>query len=204
MTDKLIATIAELPRCMPEINLPIQAGHDHLLKIMRRGYTVQRYRELVGRIRAAMPQIAMVTDIIVGHPGETREHFDGTKALLEEIRFDKVHIAAYSARPDTRAAAMEQDPALAVSEGEKILRRIELEQLQEQIATERSAVFLGQAVEVLIDGEHKGKWRGRTPGNKLVFFSDAQNWTGRLAQVRITATGPWSLQGDLIGEGALA
>ncbi len=204
MTDKLIATIAELPRCMPEINLPIQAGHDYLLKIMRRGYTVQRYRELVGRIRAAMPHIAMVTDIIVGHPGETREHFAGTKALLEEIHFDKVHIAAYSARPDTRAAAMEEDPALAVSDGEKILRRIELEQLQEQIATERSAVFLGQTVEVLIDGEHKGKWRGRTPGNKLVFFSDAQNWTGRLAQVRIISTGPWSLQGELISEGAWA
>lgn len=203
MTDKLIATIAELPRCMPEINLPIQAGHDYLLKIMRRGYTVQRYRELVGRIRAAMPHIAMVTDIIVGHPGETREHFEGTKALLEEIRFDKVHIAAYSARPDTRAAAMEEDPELAVSEGEKILRRIELEQLQEQIATERNAAMLGQTVEALIDGEHKGKWRGRTPGNKLVFFSDTQNWTGRIAQLHITATGPWSLQGELIGEGAL-
>ena len=171
---------------------------------MRRGYTVQRYRELVGRIRQAIPHIAMVTDIIVGHPGEQREHFDATRALIEELRFDKVHIAAYSARPGTRAGAMEEDPALAVSEGEKQLRRIELERLQEQIATERSAALLGHEVEVLVEGESKGKWRGRSPGNKLVFFSDPQHWAGRLARVRVTATSPWSLQGELLGEGALA
>jgi tRNA-2-methylthio-N6-dimethylallyladenosine synthase len=202
MSERLIAAIAELPRCMPEINLPVQSGHDHMLKIMRRGYTVQRYRELVGRIRAAIPHIAMVTDIIVGHPGEEREHFAGTKALIEELRFDKVHIAAYSARPGTRAGLMEEDPALAVSEGEKQVRRVELEQLQEQIATERNAAFLGREVEVLVEGENKGKWRGRSPGNKLVFFSDPASWAGRLARVRITSTGPWSLQGELIGEGS--
>ena len=200
MTDKLIQTLAELPRCMPEINLPVQAGHDAMLKVMRRGYTVQRYRDLVGRIRAAMPHIAMVTDIIVGHPGETLEHFAGTKALLEEIRFDKVHIAAYSARPGTRAGAMEEDPALAVEEGEKHRRRVELERIQERIATERSAAFLGREVEVLVEGESKGKWRGRSPGNKLVFFSDTQHWAGRVARVRITSTSPWSLQGEVVGE----
>jgi tRNA-2-methylthio-N6-dimethylallyladenosine synthase len=200
MTDKLIQTVADLPRCMPEINLPVQSGHDAILKIMRRGYTVQRYRDLIGRIRAAIPQIAMVTDIIVGHPGETREHFEGTKALLEEMRFDKVHIAAYSSRPGTRAGAMEEDPALAVPEGEKQLRRVELERLQERIATERNAALLGQEIDVLVEGENKGKWRGRTPGNKLVFFSDPQSWVGRVARVRIEATGPWSLQGRLLGE----
>jgi tRNA-2-methylthio-N6-dimethylallyladenosine synthase len=200
MTDKLIQTVAELPRCMPEINLPVQAGHDAMLKVMRRGYTVQRYRDLIGRIRAAMPHIAMVTDIIVGHPGETLEHFEGTKALLEEIRFDKVHIAVYSARPGTRAGVMEEDPALAVEEGEKQRRRVELERIQERIATERSAAFLGREVDVLVEGESKGKWRGRSPGNKLVFFSDTQHWAGRLARVRITSTGPWSLQGEVLGE----
>jgi tRNA-2-methylthio-N6-dimethylallyladenosine synthase len=183
---------------MPELNLPIQSGHDHILKIMRRGYTVARYRELVGRIRAAMPHIAMVTDIIVGHPGEQREHFEATRALLEELQFDKVHIAAYSARPGTRAAVMEEDLAQAVPEGEKQARRHELDQLQEQIATAHSAAFLGQEVEVLVEGEHKGKWRGRTPGNKLVFFHDPASWNGRLARVRIVATGPWSLQGELV------
>jgi tRNA-2-methylthio-N6-dimethylallyladenosine synthase len=200
MTDKLIATVAALPRCQHEINLPVQAGHDAILKLMRRGYTVQRYRELAGRIRAAMPDVALTTDIIVGHPGETREHFVGTMALAEEIRFDKIHIAMYSARPGTRAAAMEADPAQAVSEDEKNARRIELEQLQERIAAETNAHLLDHTVEVLVEGEHRGKWRGRTPSNKLVFFADTADWTGRLARVMVTQTGPWSLQGRLIGE----
>jgi len=202
MTDKLIATVAALPHCQHEINLPLQAGHDEILKIMRRGYTVQRYRDLAGRIRAAMPDVALTTDIIVGHPGETRAHFESTLALAEEIRFDKIHLAMYSARPGTRAAAMEQDPALAISEDEKNARRIELEGVQTRIATELNARLRDQEVEVLVEGEHKGKWRGRTPGNKLVFFADPADWIGRLARVRITQTGPWSLQGRLIGEGA--
>src|SRR5690349_8948632 len=158
MTDKLIATVATLARCQHEINLPVQSGHDEILKLMRRGYTVQRYRELIRKIRTAMPDISLTTDIIVGHPGETRKHFEGTLALLDEIRFDKVHIAAYSARPGTRAAEMEQDPAIAVPEGEKQARRIELERLQERIATERSARWLGNVVEVLVEGESKRKW----------------------------------------------
>ncbi|MGQ9550226.1 MAG: MiaB/RimO family radical SAM methylthiotransferase [Roseiflexus sp.] len=197
MTDRLIAAVAELPRCMPDINLPVQAGDDALLKIMRRGYTVQRYRDLIAKIRNAIPDVSLTTDVIVGHPGETRERFEGTKRILEDIRFDKVHIAAFSPRPGTRAAEMELDPTLAVPEGEKQLRRIELERLQEQIATERNARFMQQTVEVLVEGEHKGKWRGRTPGNKLVFFSDPDDWTGRLARVHIIHTGPWSLQGVL-------
>jgi tRNA-2-methylthio-N6-dimethylallyladenosine synthase len=201
MTDKLIATVAALPRSQHEINLPIQSGHDEILKLMRRGYTVARYRELAGKIRAAMPDVALTTDIIVGHPGETDAHFAGTLALAEEIRFDKIHIAMYSARPGTRAAVMEADPRLAVPESQKHARRIELEQRQEQIAAAINARLLGLEVEVLVEGEHKGKWRGRTPGNKLVFFADPANWIGRLAHVAITQTGPWSLQGRLIQEG---
>jgi tRNA-2-methylthio-N6-dimethylallyladenosine synthase len=204
MTDKLIATVAALARCQHEINLPVQAGHDEILKLMRRGYTVARYRELAGKIRAAMPDVALTTDIIVGHPGETREHFAGTLALVEAIRFDKIHLAMYSARPGTRAAAMEADLALAVPESEKNARRVELERLQERVAAEINARLLGHTVEVLIEGEHKGKWRGRTPGNKLVFFADAADWAGRLARVAVTQTGPWSLQGQLLGEAASA
>jgi tRNA-2-methylthio-N6-dimethylallyladenosine synthase len=198
MTDKLIATVAALPRCQHEINLPVQSGNDEILKVMRRGYTVARYRDLAGKIRAAMPDVALTTDIIVGHPGETEAHFASTLALAEEIRFDKIHIAMYSARPGTRAGAMEADPQLAVPESEKHARRIALEQLQEQIATATNARLLGQQVGVLVEGEHKGKWRGRTAGNKLVFFADSASWIGRLAQVEIIQTGPWSLQGRLV------
>ena len=96
---------------------------------------------------------------------------------------------------------MEADPALAVSEDEKNARRVELERLQERIAAETNARLLGHTVEVLVEGEHRGKWRGRTSGNKLVFFEDPADWTGRLARATIIQTGPWSLQGRLIGEG---
>jgi tRNA-2-methylthio-N6-dimethylallyladenosine synthase len=164
---------------------------------MRRGYTVERYQILIEKIRRAMPGVALTTDIIVGHPGETREHFAQTLALVEATRFDKVHIAAFSARPGTRAAEQEQHPALAVPEEEKQARRRELEQAQERIATEINAHLLNQTVEVLVEGENRGKWRGRTGTNKLVFFEHPDNWTGKLVHVKITHTGPWSLQGHM-------
>lgn len=201
MSQKLIDTIARLPRCMPEINLPVQAGHNEMLKIMKRGYTVERYKDLVGRIRASIPEVSMTTDIIVGHPGETDEHFAGTLDLINELRFGKVHIAAYSARPGTAAGEMETRPELEVPYWQKQLRRVELEKAQTVIATELNERWLDQTVELLVDEQVKGKWRGRTPQNRLVYFEDAADWTGRLAQVHITRTGPWSLSGDLVVDG---
>jgi tRNA-2-methylthio-N6-dimethylallyladenosine synthase len=195
MSERLIETVARLPKCQPEINLPVQAGSDNVLKIMRRGYNSQRYRDLIGKMRAAMPEIALTTDIIVGHPGETREDFEQTLALCEDIGFDKIHIAAFSARPGTLAAEQEADPALAVSEDEKQERRRELEALQERIATARSARYMGQTLEVLVESEAKGKWRGRSPGNKLVFFTHPEDMTGKVVRVTITSTSPWALQG---------
>jgi tRNA-2-methylthio-N6-dimethylallyladenosine synthase len=184
---------------MPEINLPIQAGHNEILKIMKRGYTVERYKDLVGRIRAAIPDVSMTTDIIVGHPAETDEHFQTTLDMVKEVQFGKVHIAAYSSRPDTKAAAMELDETLAVPYWKKQLRRVELEKVQTEIITKLNEPFLGQTVEVLVEDNVKGKWRGRNPQNRLVYFEDGADWTGRVAQVQITRTGPWSLSGELEG-----
>lgn len=198
MTERLIATVAKLPRCMPDINLPVQAGSDALLKLMRRGYTAQRYRALVERMRATIPNVSLTTDIIVGHPGEREEDFAQTLALCEEVRFDKVHIAAFSARPGTLAAEQEQDPDLAVAEAEKEARRRTLERLQEQIATELNQRFLGRTVEVLVEGESKGRWRGRSPNNKLVFFAHPDDLTGQIVSVAIKQTGPWALQGNFV------
>lgn len=200
MSNDLITTLAYLPRCQPEINLPVQAGHNAVLKMMRRGYTVERYRELVQTIRNTIPGVAMTTDIIAGHPGETCEYFDHTLALVEEIRFDKIHIATFSARPGTPAAEQERDPALAVPEDEKQRRRRELEKLHERNATDINARLHGTVVEVLVEEEIRGKWRGRTPTNKLVFFRHPDPWAGRLAAVRITHTSPWSLQGTVLHE----
>ena len=195
MTDRLIATVASLPRCMPDLNLPVQSGSDRVLKLMRRGYTVTRFYDLVTQIRTAIPHVSLTTDIIVGHPGETAADFAQTLALCAALRFDKIHIAAFSARPGTLAATQEADPALAVTEAEKEARRRTLEQLQEGIATERSASLIGQTIQTLVEGESKGKWRGRSPNNKLVFFPHPADLTGQLVPVRITQTSPWALQG---------
>jgi tRNA-2-methylthio-N6-dimethylallyladenosine synthase len=198
MSQQIIETVASLPHCQHEINLPVQAGHNAVLKLMRRGYTLEHYRNLVQTIRATMPDSAITTDIIVGHPGETREHFEQTLAFVEEMRFDKIHIAPFSARPGTFAAEMEQDAALAVPPEEKQIRRHLLETRQERIATEINANLLGKTVEVLVEGQDRGKWRGRSGSNKLVFFEHPGSWTGQLVLVQISHTSPWSLQGALV------
>lgn len=198
MTDELLDTVAELPRVMPQIEVPVQAGDDEVLARMRRGYTVAQYRALVERIRARIPGVAIHCDIIVGFPGETAEQFQGTYDLLAELKLDKVHLARYSPRPHTVSMRTMPDD---VPDAEKKRRHAALEMLQAQIAAEINRRFLGQTVEVLVEDRHKSKWRGRTPQNKLVFFEDnSQDWRGSLAPVTVIWTGPWSMQGRLATE----
>jgi tRNA-2-methylthio-N6-dimethylallyladenosine synthase len=193
MTERLIETAARLPKVCEHMEVPIQSGHDTVLRRMGRGYTVVEYRDLVTRIRQAMPQVGLATDVIVGFPGETEAQFQATYHLLEDLGFDMVHVAAYSPRADTPAERLPDD----IPAAEKERRRKAIDQLQEQIVGQINAELLGQTVEILVEGRHKGKWRGRTRTNKLVFFEvDAKDWTGHLVPVRITRTGPWSMQGQ--------
>ncbi|NWF68347.1 MAG: tRNA (N6-isopentenyl adenosine(37)-C2)-methylthiotransferase MiaB [Chloroflexi bacterium] len=194
MTDKLLDTVAELPRLMPHIEVPAQAGDDTVLANMKRGYSADDYRRLIARIRQRIPNVAIHTDIIVGFPGETQEQFMQTYRLLEELKLDKAHLARYSPRPNTVSARRMADD---VSDADKHQRLAMLEDLQARVVGEINRQFLGQTVEVLVEDQHKGKWRGRTPQNKLVFFEDARDWRGKLAQVEIVWTGPWSMQGRL-------
>jgi tRNA-2-methylthio-N6-dimethylallyladenosine synthase len=195
MTDKLLDTVAELPRVMPHIEVPVQAGSDTVLESMKRGYTVEQYRRLIERIRAHIPNVAIHTDIIVGFCGESEAQFMDTYNLLAELKLDKVHLARYSPRPNTVSARRMEDD---VPEEEKQRRLLMIDELQARLIAEINSQFLGQTVQVLVEDNHRGKWRGRTPQNKLVFFEDsATNWRGRLADVEITWTGPWSMQGRL-------
>jgi tRNA-2-methylthio-N6-dimethylallyladenosine synthase len=194
MTDKLLDTVAELPRVMPHIEVPVQAGDDAVLKNMKRGYTTDQYRRLVANIRARIPEVAIHTDIIVGFPGETEAQFMHTHELLAELKLDKVHLARYSPRPHTVSARRMEDD---VPEEEKERRLQLLDELQAQVVAEINSRFLGETVQLLVEDQHKGKWRGRTPQNKLVFFEAADDWRGRLTDVEITWTGPWSMQGRL-------
>ena len=195
MTDDLLDAVRELPKVMPHIEVPVQAGDDDVLLRMRRGYTSDDYRRLIERVRTKVPNAGIATDIIVGFCGETEAQFMHTHDLLEDLRLDVIHLAKYSTRPHTTA---ERNLTDDVPEEEKTRRLHFLEAQHERITAEINTRFAGQRVEVLVDSDHKGKWRGRTPENKLVFFEDTtQDWRGRLANVTIDWTGPWSMQGRL-------
>jgi tRNA-2-methylthio-N6-dimethylallyladenosine synthase len=197
MTDELLETVAELPKVCEHIEVPVQAGDDEVLANMKRGYTHADYRRLVERIRALLPHASIATDIIVGFPGETQAQFQRTYDLLSDLKLDVAHLARYSPRPGTVA---ERRMADDVPEEEKMRRFRALEDLQTQVVGGINARYLGQTVEVLVEENHKGKWKGRTRTNKLVFFGDDVDWKGQTARVSITHTSPWSLQGEVARE----
>ncbi|MFH1775284.1 MAG: tRNA (N6-isopentenyl adenosine(37)-C2)-methylthiotransferase MiaB [Chloroflexota bacterium] len=192
MSPGLIAAVARLDKVCEHISLPVQAGSNDILGAMRRGYTVEYFRELISRIRSQVAGVALSTDIIVGFPGESRGLFERTVALLTELRFDTVHMAAYSPRPGTMASRELEDN---VPPAEKVERRRRVEELQEGITGEINACLLGEVVEVLVEASNKGKWQGRTRSGKLVFFTSSRNCFGQLVMVEIERTSPWSLQG---------
>jgi len=193
MTDKMIEAVRDIPKVCPHFEVPVQAGNDKVLEDMRRGYTADEFCEVVKRIRKIIPDAAVNTDIIVGFPGETKDEFMDTYRLLEELRLDKVHLAKYSERPKTIAARQMPDD---VSEEEKERRRLMIDQLVEGIVTEKNKRYLGERVEVLIEREVKGKWRGRTPDNRLVFIEDPRNLLGAVVNAQVNWAGPWSLLAD--------
>ncbi|MEJ2412433.1 MAG: MiaB/RimO family radical SAM methylthiotransferase, partial [Anaerolineales bacterium] len=193
-STELMDAVASLPKLMPHIEVPHQAGHDQVLKDMKREYTIDQYRELVSQIRERIPNVSIATDVIVGFPGETKEYFQSSYEVLEELKLDVVHLARYSIRPGTVAARKLDDD---VEEDEKWRRFRLIEDLQEGIAAEINKSYLNQNVEVLFEGRHKGRWRGRTPTNKLVFVESDQDLFGKIVPVTITWTGPWSMQGAL-------
>ncbi len=195
MTDRILETVRDLPKVMEHIEVPIQAGDDTVLEAMKRGYTSADYRALIERIRTIVPEAAIHTDIIVGFCGESRAQFDKTADLLRDLKLDKAHLARYSPRPGTLS---ERRMADDVPEAEKVRRHKVLEQIQEEVCAEINARMLGETVEVLVEEKHKGKWRGRTRQNKLVFIDSELPLRGRLIEAQITWTGPWSVQARFV------
>ena len=193
--DELIRTIAELPRVMPHIELPIQAGDDIVLENMKRGYTQGQFRSLVAKIREQIPNCSIATDIIVGFPGETEEQFMETYRVLADLKLDVAHLARYSVREGTVATRRMVDD---VTDEEKMRRFRMLEDLQEKIVGEINQKYLGETVEVLFEEKVKNRWKGRTPTNKLVFVESVEDLHGKLLPVTVTWTGPWSMQAGLV------
>jgi len=199
-SDELMETVAELPKVMPHIEIPVQAGDDEVLARMKRGYTQKEYRQIIEKIRRKIPGCSIATDIIVGFPGETEAQFMETYRLLADLRLDVAHLARYSAREGTLATRTMQDD---VPEEEKMRRFRMLEELQEQIVAEINQQYVGQTVEVLFEEKVKDRWRGRTPTNKLVFVESDEDLRGRIEAVRVTWAGPWSMQAMLERQPAL-
>ena len=200
LTDRLLDAVATLPKVCPYFEVPFQSGNDEILARMKRGYTADDYRRLVGRIRDRIPDAAVLTDIIVGFPGETEAQFMDSYRLLDELRLDVAHIAQYSVRPGTVAARTMNDD---VPPEEKQRRWQLLEDRQTEIQAEKNSALLGRTVEVLAEERAKnGRWRGRTPQNKLVFFEGKGDWLGRETRVTLDWTGPFTLIGHAHADGA--
>jgi len=222
LSDRLIDAMADCPSVCEALHLPVQSGDDAVLRRMGRQYTIEHYLERLDRIRAAVPDIAISTDVIVGFCGETEAQYESTLRLLERVRYDQVFAAAYSERPGTPATRLDDD----VPSDVKRRRLNELLALQEPIGLERNRAWLGRDVEVLIDtivpprlhehevadepiplgagprstnGAREGRadvhLSGRTRQNKLVHVTGPASWLGRLVDVRVEHGGPYALRG---------
>ncbi len=191
MTQKIIEAVRDLPKVCEFFNIPVQAGSDGLLSRMRRGYTVAEYREKVDMIRAVMPEASITTDLIVGFCGETEAEFEESCRLLRDVRFDKVHVAAYSPRAGTIAARRMADD---VPPEVKKQRLHVVEEIEGEISASINKRLEGAEQEVLVEGRRDDRWYGRTRSNKLVHFAGSAA-IGDVVRVRIERSTAWSLQG---------
>ncbi|MDR2462416.1 MAG: tRNA (N6-isopentenyl adenosine(37)-C2)-methylthiotransferase MiaB [Verrucomicrobiales bacterium] len=181
----LLQAFRELPKLCEHIHLPLQSGSDRILKAMRRAYTAGQYRRLVADIRAARPDMAITTDIIVGFPGETDADYDATRRLVEEVRFDNAFIFRYSERRGTPAAALPDQVAGEVRD----FRNKDLLGVIDVIAADHAAALLGRTVEILVEGPSRTKASrsaGRTRTNKPVIISGGAELRGKIIPVKIT------------------
>ncbi len=195
----LFEAMRDCPSVCEHLHLPVQSGSDRLLAAMRRGYTVESYRAKVEMLRRYVPAIALTTDIIVGFPGETDEDFQQTITLMDEVRYDGAFIFKYSLRPGTTAADLPDDVPDAVKEA----RHQALLEAQERIALEKNRAFIGQMVDVLVEGPGKrsssgANLMGRTRTNKVVIFAGDAALTGAFVSIRIEDATPFTLIGTSI------
>ena len=193
MTHRILEAVAALPKVMECFSLPVQSGSDAVLESMRRGYTVAEYLAKIDEVRELMPAAGITTDIIVGYPGETEADFEATCAVLEQVRFDKVHVAAYSPRPGTIAWRKLADDVPGEVKAERLHR---IEAIEARISQEINEGYVGSVQPVLVEGVKGEQPFGRTRTGKLVHL-DSPARAGSTVDVRIEHAGPWSLRGTL-------
>jgi tRNA-2-methylthio-N6-dimethylallyladenosine synthase len=203
MGARVIEAMAGCGKVCPQVHLPLQSGSDTVLSAMNRTYTLDQYRRIVDELRAAIPDLALSTDLIAGFPGETEEVFELTLAALREFRYDSAFLFKYSARPDTKAWRRTE----TVSEEEKGRRLTRLIDLQQAISAERNDAWIGREVEVLVEGRARrdsGQLFGKSPQFKTVVFADNGSPPGTLRRVRVLGATSNTLIGEAVGGSAPA
>ena len=191
-SQKLFDVMASSPKIAPCFHLPFQSGSDHILKAMNRVYDRAGYLDKVRRLRQAVPDVVITSDVIVGFPGETEADFEDTMSLMEQVRFDALFTFIFSPREGTPAARLPDDTPKAV----KAARFQRLVERQDQISEEKHAAYVGKTVRCLVDGRDDKGLTARTPGNRLVRLSGDEGLIGRFVDVRITGSNKWSLSGE--------
>jgi len=206
MSDRVIEAMATCEKVCPHVHLPLQSASDSVLQSMQRTYTLDAYRGVVDRLRAAIPHLALSTDVIVGFPGEREEDFTRTIEYMREVRYDSAFLFKYSARPDTKSWSWKE----TVSEEEKGRRLTTLIDAQQAISAERNAAWVGRETEVLVEGTARrdsGQLFGKSPQYKSVVFADDGSPVGTLKRVRVTGATSITLIADAVTpasrEGAL-
>ena len=198
LSDELIEVMAHSKKICKHLHLPVQSGSSRILKLMNRKYTKEHYLELVDKIKKAVPDISLTTDIIVGFPGETEEDFRETLDVVRKVRYDSAFTFIYSKRRGTKAAEMEDH----TTDAEKKNRMERLLALQRDIASEHNKRFIGRTLRVLVDGESKRKGRlvGKDSAFIIVEFSGDPSLIGTFQNVRITEARNWAVLGELVEE----
>lgn len=197
--DHLIEVLGKGGNLMEHIHLPVQSGSTDVLKIMARKYTREHYLELVRKIKTAIPNVALTTDIIVGYPNETDEQFEETLSLYREVGYETAYTFIYSPREGTPAAKMQDNVPMEVKK-ERLQR---LNALVNELSAEAMKKYQDQVVEVLVEGESKNNpdvLAGYTRRNKLVNFTGPKSAIGKIVKVKITEAKTWSLNGEMIEE----
>jgi tRNA-2-methylthio-N6-dimethylallyladenosine synthase len=220
MTDDLLEAVRDLPKCSPYLHVPAQSGSNAVLKRMKRGYTVEEYRDMLSRIRATIPDAAVTSDFIVGFCGETNENFEQTVELVRQSRFKNSFIFKYSERPGTKAPELWPDD---VPEDVKRRRNNELLAVQNQVSEEDNQTFIGRTVEVLVEGPSKRSQRfdrtdepgdlespvnddqgpitqlvGRTSCDRIVVFQGNRRQVGQILPVAVLDCTPMTLFGAVV------
>jgi tRNA-2-methylthio-N6-dimethylallyladenosine synthase len=193
--DDLVEAYDRLPKLAESAHIPVQSGSNRVLKRMHRGYTRERFLEIIEKLRRVRPEMGITTDIIVGFPGETEEEFEETMSLVREVEFDNAFVFKYSTRQNTPAAAMEEQLPEKIIED----RHARLLRLTNDIGARKYRQYVGRTMQVLVEGPSRrnaARQEGRTRCNKIVVFDGGDRHRGQLMDLRIVRTGSFTLYGD--------